>query len=68
MEGGLNQVKVQAIKRKKRGIKRLLELQSETHICNGMDIQLIELISPITWDYAILYGKYVIYEKLARAW
>jgi TnpA family transposase len=35
-------------------------------IGNGVDIQLIEHISPITWDNVILYGEYVIDEKLVR--
>ena len=35
-------------------------------IGNGIDIQLIEHISPITWDNVILYGEYVIDEKLVR--
>ena len=33
---------------------------------NGIDIQLIEHISPITWDNVILYGEYVIDESLVR--
>lgn len=35
-------------------------------IGNGIDIQLIEHISPVTWDNVILYGEYVIDEKLVR--
>jgi TnpA family transposase len=35
-------------------------------IGNGIDIQLIEHISPITWDNVILYGEYVIDEKLIQ--
>ncbi len=33
---------------------------------NGIDIQLIEHISPITWGNVILYGEYVIDESLVR--
>jgi hypothetical protein len=33
---------------------------------NEIDIQLIEHISPIAWDNGILYGEYVIDEKLVR--
>lgn len=35
-------------------------------IRNGIDIQLIEHISPITWDNVILYGEYVLDEKMVR--
>lgn len=35
-------------------------------IGNGIDIQLIEHISPITWDNVILYGEYIIDESLVR--
>ena len=35
-------------------------------IGNGINIQLIEHISPITWDNVILHGEYVIGEKLVR--
>jgi hypothetical protein len=35
-------------------------------IGNGIDIQLIEHISPIAWDNVILYREYVIDEKLVR--
>ena len=35
-------------------------------IGNGIDIQLLEHISPITWENVILYGEYVIDENLVR--
>lgn len=33
---------------------------------NGIDLRLIEHISPITWDNIILYGEYVLDEKKVR--
>ena len=35
-------------------------------IGNGIDVQLIQHISPIAWDNVILYGEYVIDEKLIQ--
>jgi TnpA family transposase len=35
-------------------------------IVNGIDVQLIQHISPIAWDNVILYGEYVIDEKLIQ--
>ena len=33
---------------------------------NGIELQFIEHISPITWDNVILYGEYVLDEKMVR--
>lgn len=33
---------------------------------NGIDLRLIEHISPITWDNIILYGEYVLDEKMVK--
>lgn len=33
---------------------------------NGIELQLIEHISPITWDNVILYGEYVLDEKMVK--
>lgn len=33
---------------------------------NGIELQFIEHISPITWDNVILYGEYVLDEKMVK--
>ena len=33
---------------------------------NGVDVSLIEHVSPITWDNVILYGEYVLNRGLVR--
>ena len=33
---------------------------------DGIELQLIEPISPITWDNVILYGEYVLDEKMVK--
>ena len=32
----------------------------------GVDLSLIEHISPITWDNVILYGEYVLDQRLVQ--
>ena len=35
-------------------------------IANGIDLSLLEHISPIEWDNVVLYGQYILDRKLVR--
>ena len=33
---------------------------------NGIDLSLLEHVSPIEWDYVVFYGQYILDRKLVR--
>jgi hypothetical protein len=35
-------------------------------VANGIDLSLLEHVSPIEWDYVVLYGQYILDRKLVR--
>ena len=35
-------------------------------LANGIDLSLLEQVSPIEWDNVVLYGQYVLDRKLVR--
>jgi Tn3 transposase DDE domain len=35
-------------------------------VANGIDLSLLEHVSPIEWDNVVLYGQYIIDRKLVR--
>jgi hypothetical protein len=35
-------------------------------IANGIDLSLLEHVSPIEWDNVVLYGQYILDRKLVR--
>ena len=35
-------------------------------IANGIDLFLLEHVSPIEWDNVVLYGQYILDQKLVR--
>jgi len=35
-------------------------------IANGIDLSLLEHVSPIKWDNVVLYGQYILDRKLVR--
>ena len=37
-----------------------------TRSSNGIDLSLLEHISPIEWDNVVLYGQYILDRKLVR--
>jgi Tn3 transposase DDE domain len=47
-----------------REISRVLS-QCDPH-ANGIDLSLLEHVSPIEWDNVVLYGQYILDRKLVR--
>ena len=35
-------------------------------LANGIDLSLLEHVSPIEWDNVVLYGQYILDRKLVR--
>ena len=35
-------------------------------VANGIDLSLLERVSPIEWDNVVLYGQYILDRKLVR--
>jgi hypothetical protein len=35
-------------------------------VANGIDLSLLEHVSPIEWDNVVLYGQYILDRKLVR--
>ena len=35
-------------------------------VANGIDLSLLEHVSPIEWDNVVLYGQYILTRKLVR--
>jgi putative ubiquitin-RnfH superfamily antitoxin RatB of RatAB toxin-antitoxin module len=35
-------------------------------VANGIDLSLLEHVSPIEWDNVVLYGQYILDPKLVR--
>ena len=51
----------------KRELYRKRQPKIECHpIANGIDLSLLEHVSPIEWDNVVLYGQYILDRKLVR--
>ena len=48
-------------------VYELTEIDSECDpLANGIDLSLLEHVSPIEWDNVVLYGQYILDRKLVR--
>ena len=48
------------------GVRNLRVLSECDPAANGIDLSLLEHVSPIEWDNVVLYGQYILDRKLVR--